>query len=175
MQVLREEHKISLEDIMQFPAWEFAFDEMKRDGLSGRTMRPCDSAPPYDIHQNRIYARATFELANGIRMKGLVTPIDVLSKFIVPILPADLLPTILTEHGRIYFWYGANRPSKKEIKENYRRLGVNPSDVFPITVTCDVETVNSLADGILQGFLYADIKKETAFYEIEEGDVRIIV
>jgi hypothetical protein len=174
MDILKEEHEINISDLLQFPAWEFAYDEMKMLRLSGRTMKPCVSPPPYDIHQNRIYTRATFQLSNGARMKGIITPIDLLSGLMAPILPPDLAPKILTENGRVHFWYGRNKPSEEEIQINYLWLGFRSWEVFPITVTCDVETINSISNGVIKGFLYSELEPEKEFFEMKEENIKLV-
>jgi hypothetical protein len=36
MTILREDNELSISDLLQYPAWEFAYEEMRELGMSGK-------------------------------------------------------------------------------------------------------------------------------------------
>lgn len=76
MKILKKDNQIDIADLLRFPVWEFAFKEMKKQDLSGKTMKPLRRKPPYDPHEGRILVRASFKLSDETIFKGHIKPID---------------------------------------------------------------------------------------------------
>lgn len=175
MTILREDNQLSISDLLQYPVWEFAYDEMRKMGMSGKMrMKPSEIHPPYDPHQTRILVRATFRLRDGTLFKGYIKPIDLLKTNFKPIVPIDLLPVIITNQGYVDFWYGIYKPDEAKIAKNYSFLGKTSSEVFPIVVTSDVEIVNGISEGVLEGFLYCIEDEVKSLFRIKETDIKYI-
>jgi len=122
MKILKDEDELNPSDLMDFPVWEFAFEESKAYLLSRILMKPCKDPSPYNIHESRYLIRTTFRLANGMEFSGHTKPFDLLDQFMGHLSPIDLEPVIVTTKGRVVFWYGINRPNPEETAENYRSL-----------------------------------------------------
>jgi hypothetical protein len=137
-------------------------------------MKPSESLPPYDPHQTRVLVRATFRLRDNTLFKGYIKPIDLLKTAFNPIVPMDLLPVIITDQGHVDFWYGIYKPDKLKIAKNYSLLGKKSSEVFPIIVTSDVEIVNGISEGVLEGFLYCVEDEVESLLRMKETDIKYV-
>lgn len=157
MGIRKQLDDLILDDILKFPSWEFALDEEGTPGQNEQTVRPLLSVPPLDPANNYLVVRATFQLADGTEYKGLIKPIRSEGGLLPPLIPIDLFPIILTNQGRVNFWYGMFKPDSRELVNNYSMLGKeNPAKIFPIKFSSDVEIVNGIFEGILTGFMYSD-------------------
>jgi hypothetical protein len=174
MQIRKQDYDLALDDLAQFPAWEYALDEEEHEGQDERTVRPYFASPPLDLGQAYLIVRASFYLADGTQMTGYIKPLESGNVgMIKPLIPADMNPIIITQQGRIAFWYGASQPSPEEISQNYAILNKAPSDAFPITFTSDVEVLKGITDGVLEGFLYCD-KDLPDVFNMKLSDVKAI-
>ncbi|HVN54236.1 MAG TPA: hypothetical protein VMT46_07890 [Anaerolineaceae bacterium] len=174
MKLLKKDNELNPSDLEQYPVWEFAFREMKEEGLSERTMKPSSQEPPYDPHQSRLLVRTSFHLVDGTVFKGFIKPIDLLNTFMGHLVPIDLFPVIVTEKGHVVFWYGPSKPSEKEISDNYLLLGKESREVFPISFKSDVEIVNGAYEGELDGFLYCEENEVEDFFHMKESEIKSI-
>jgi hypothetical protein len=48
MQVCKQDYDLSLNDLAQFPVWEYALDEEGYEGQDERTVRPYTADPPLE-------------------------------------------------------------------------------------------------------------------------------
>jgi hypothetical protein len=120
---------------------------------------------PRDALPNSLVVRTSFALADGSIRHGYCVPTE-------PIEPEEfmlgyLVPAIVTEDGRIPFWFAPDwSPSDEELRAFYDLLGRRPGDVFPIGFAAEVELGdNRLVDrGVVPAFLFA---------RYERGDCRI--
>ncbi len=171
---LKPDNELNASDLLKAPVWEFAFKEMKEQGLNGNLMKPSDQTAPYSPHKARILVRATFQLKDGTIFKGHILPIDLLNPFASRLAPVDLRPVIVTLKGPVEFWYGTTPPSRKRIADNYRLLGKLARDVFPVTVKADVELDHAIGEAPLNGVLYCDQKEIEDFFHIKEKEIKVV-
>ncbi len=66
-------------------------------------------------------------------------------------------PQIRTEGGWVFFWNGILKPSAEQREKGYKLLDREPSKVFPIHFTSDVELLGGPVTGVLNAFLYMDL------------------
>ncbi len=174
MRIRKQDYDLALDDLAQFPAWEYALDEEAYEGQDERTVRPHFASPPFDPSQAYLIVRASFYLADGTQMTGYITPLALgIAGMLSTLIPADLNPIIITQHGRITFWYGASQPDSEEISRNYAILNKSSGEVFPIRFASDVKVQNSIADGVIEGFLYCD-KGLPDVFNMKPSDVKAI-
>jgi len=174
MRIRKQDYDLALEDLAQFPAWEYALDEEEYEGQDERTVRPHFASPPLDLGQAYLIVRASFYLSDGTQMTGYIKPLELGdASMLKALIPADMNPIIMTQQGRIAFWYGASQPDSEEILRNYAILNKSPWELFPIRFASDVEVLNSIADGVLEGFLYCDKGLPDAF-NMKPSDVKAI-
>ena len=172
MRVRRQDYDLTVEDLAQFPAWEYALDEEGYEDQDERTVRPYSAKPPFEQGQAYLIIRASFYLADGTRMTGYIKPLELAETSVLkPLIPADMDPVIVTPKGRIEFWNGASQPDPDEISRNYARLNKGPLEVFPIRFASDVEVLNSVTEGVLEGFLYCD-KGLPDVFNMKPSDVK---
>ena len=119
METRKQLFDLTLQDIMQYPCWEYALDEEDIEGQDEQTVRPYLSSPPFDPNNAYLVVRASFRLSDGTVLKGIIKPIQLDGSIMKPLIPIDLFPVILTDRGRVDFWYGMTRPALNEINANY--------------------------------------------------------
>lgn len=174
MRIRKRDYELNLADLMQFPAWEYALDEEEVAGQDERTVKPYLASPPLDPHGAYFIVRASFHLADGTQMMGYIRPITLSgSELTKPVVPADMNPIIITEQGQVAFWYGALKPGPEEISQNYRMLNKKPSEVFPIKFASDVEVLDSVVAGTLEGFLYCEENVQD-FFSLKPTDIKVV-
>ena len=146
MKIRKPIYELTLNDVRQFPVWEFALDEEGEEGQDEATVRPCKISDALDTSD--VIVRAEFTLADGTKMFGcLTTPLsgdDSLGR---------LQPIIITEHGQVLFWHGVIAPDAKSVAQSYAMLGRDAARVFPIQFTSDVELVSTPIRGSIPGFM----------------------
>jgi hypothetical protein len=174
MRIHKQDYDLTAADLAQYPVWEYALDEETNEGQDSRTVRPYTMLVPLDPRQSRFIVRATFHLADGTKMTGYIKPI-ILDEIglMKPLVPIDMHPIIVTERERVTFWYAASKPDRDEIEQNYVRLNKGPSEVFPIKFAADIEVVDSITEGSLEGFLYCD-EGVKDFFHLQPTDIRVV-
>jgi len=73
---------------------------------------------------------------------------------------ATVQPQIITPDGSVSFWYGVPKPTRKDLAQNYERLGRKADRIFPMHINSDVEVVGGPVTGILKAFLYMEMGNE---------------
>lgn len=174
MRIRKQENNLTIADLLQHPAWEFALDEEDVQGQNEKSLRPYLIPPPLDRDKAYLLVRAKFTLANGAEKIGFIKPIkqgDI--QLMQPLLPYDLNPVIVTDQGQVAFCYGIFKPDQVKISENYKRLGYGSENVFPIEFSTDIDVSNSVAYGIIEGFLY--IEQDTQnFFRLDSTDIKSV-
>jgi len=169
-EVRLQDGKLTITDLMRFSAWEYALDKEGVEGQDERTVRPYLASPPLDLQDAYFLVRASFTLADGTVHKGYITPKEVnrvdVGGFGSVIIPYDLGPIIVFGKDHIHFQYGPKKPTKRDLQRVYKLLDRKPEEVFPITFSSDVEVVDSISEGKLNGFMYFDtISEDLANFE----------
>lgn len=157
MKIRKQVYELSTSDLESFPIWEFALDEEGEEGQDEATVRPYEGSPPLDPSNGMFVVRARFDLADGTRLQGYLTP------------PADgsagigtVQPIVVTTQGQVMFWYGAIAPSAATLGAAYEKLGRRESAVFPVQYASEVQLATGPVNGELDGFLhYRSIKDRT--------------
>ncbi len=168
MRIRKQIYEITLEDLLQFPVWEFALDEEADEGQDESTVRPYKSKRPVDPRSGMFAVKALFALADGSTKIGFLTP------------PADgindisvVQPVIVTEHGQVMFWYGAFAPGTHVLTEYYRRLGKTALEVFPITFRTEVSMLGGPIEGTISAFVHFHYNGERFFTRTPEAQRRL--
>jgi hypothetical protein len=146
--VRRQVYELTLDDLDNFPVWEFRLDEKDEKGQDESTVRPHTAPGPLDPADRMFVVRAAFTLADGSRMQGYLTP---------PARgddsPGTLQPIIVTERGQVRFWCGTAVFDSKRLARSYEVLGKEAQWVFPLRFESEVEIVGGPVRGSLPGFL----------------------
>jgi hypothetical protein len=148
MKIRKQVYELTLDDVSQFPVWEFALDEEGEEGQDEATMRPCEISGALDPSDGIFIVRATFTLADGTKMCGFLTP---------PV-PCDagfgrLQPVIITDRGQVSFWHGVLAPDTQSLAQSYGKLGRDAGNTFPVQVISDVELVGAPVRASIEGFI----------------------
>jgi len=141
--------ELTVQDLEDYPVWEFALDEEGEEGQDESTVRPCVVNGLIDPDDGQYLIRANFKLANGARMKGWIsTPYE--REFDL----GDVQPVVVTLDDKVAFWCGVIEPKASDIANDYRRLGAaTAQEVFPVQFESDVELVGGPISGEIPGFV----------------------
>jgi hypothetical protein len=161
---------LDFDDLLNHPVWEFAYGE----GGDEIKMKPTMDPPPYDVSQNRFLVRATFQLSNGEKMYGHIKPINIKDTFMGHLSSIDLNAVMFTKYGYIYFWFGTYKPEREKLDTFYKWLGLKPSEIFPIRVKSDVEIINGIDEGVIEGFLYCNKNEVEDFFHMKASEIRVM-
>lgn len=144
----KQVYELTLDDLSEFPVWEFKLDEDGAEGQDEATVRPHAASGPLDPAGRMFVVRAVFTLADGSKLRGYLTP---------PVLGHEgigtLQPIIVTDRGQVRFWCGTLAPDSKRLTRSYELLGKDAQRVFPLRFESDVELVGGPAKGSVPGFL----------------------
>jgi len=173
MVIRKKDNELTLSDLDVYPIWEYALDEEGLAGQNEKTVRPFISSDIPDATKVFVITRTSFFLNDGTILKGHITPVSKLDLKHPPVVPVDLRPVILNGLGRVYFWYGINKPDELSIENLYSLLQKGPKDTFPIRFQSDVEVFNSISSGEINGFLYCD-KETVDFLHFTSDQIKVI-
>ncbi len=148
MNTRKQVYDLTLDDLVQYPVWEFALDEEGNDGQDEATVRPYDTPDALDPSDGMFVVLASFELADGSKMQGYVTPSSADSSDL-----GTIQPIIVTEQGQVGFWCGIAPPSSEQLIQGYKRLNRDARQVFPLTFESQVQLVGEPVRGSLEGFM----------------------
>ena len=172
MKIRKQEDNLTTIDLIKFPVWEYALDEEQVEDQNEKTLSPYIKSPAHN--QTSLLVRATFELANGIVHVGYIKPLEKgENKLMHPLLPYDLTPVIVTDQGHVAFCYGIYKPDAATLLENYKRLGKESDNVFPIKFKADIYIRNSVSDGVLEGFLYFEQNPQN-YFRLKSSDMKFV-
>jgi hypothetical protein len=151
--VLRKQvYELTAEDLLRFPAWQFALDEEAEAGQDEATVRPYPFEGALDPAAGMFIVSASFRLSDGSQMKGYLTPPGPNEDGL-----RTIQPIIVTTLGQVMFWRGMFMPTPEELDADYRRLGKSSSSqVFPIHFASDVPLLKGPIQGELIGFLFVE-------------------
>jgi hypothetical protein len=160
MKIRTQDYNLTFTDLMKYPAWKYALDEEEVEDQDERTVRPYLAPTPLDLSKAYFLVRASFFLADGTSYKGYIKPkpldrVDA-GNLISVIVPYDLSPIIVLGKEHIHFQYGPEKPDPEEMKRVYSLFSTPPHGVFPIKFSSDVEVLDSVHEGKLDGFMYFD-------------------
>ena len=148
LRVRRQIYELTPNDLETFPIWEFKLDETAESGQDELTVRPCILSLPLDPTDRMFVVRAKFRLVDGSMMRGYVTPPGRDDTGL-----AAWQPIIVTDQGQVRFWCGTSVPSPKRLARNYKLLGKESKQVFPLQFESEVELVGGPVRGSIPGFL----------------------
>jgi hypothetical protein len=170
MNLRKKDLELTIDDITKYPVWEYAYGE----GGQEIKLKPSIGKAPYDISINRYLVRAIFLLNNGRKECGYIKPINLKDNFMGHLPCVDLNYVMLTRFGNIFFWFGSNKPKRRIVNKFYKWLNLQSSDIFPIHVKSDVEIINGLAEGIIDGFLYCNNDEVEDYYHMKASEIKIM-
>jgi len=148
MRIRKPISELKLDDLRQFPVWEYASGEEGDAGHDESTVRPCRIVGAVDPSVGMLHVRAEFQLADGTKMLGYVSTTSDGDEGL-----GALQPVIVTNRGQVFFWYGVIEPDAKELKKRYKILGRTAKEVFPIEVAFDVELTCTPIRATIPGFM----------------------
>lgn len=139
--------ELTLADLQQHPAWEFVLDEDLKP-TEEATVRPL-SIKKYNPDEHFGVVKATFELADGTKMAGYLTPPSEEDDDL-----AVVQPSIVTERNQVSFWFGITAPHKREVARLYSILNRKPDQIFPVKYSSDFPVGDAPVTGTLNGFAF---------------------
>lgn len=148
LRIRKQVYELTLDDLSEFPIWEFRLDPKDEKSQDESTVRPYTASDPLDPADRMFVVRAAFTLADGSRMQGYLTPPSRGDDS-----PGMLQPIIVTDHGQVRFWCGTTEPDPKRLAHSYGLLRKNAEQLFPLRFESEVELVGGPIRGSVPGFL----------------------
>lgn len=145
-------------DFEAHPVWIHChvidYDEPWYDETDEETFRPRVGSLPADPHETILLVSASFQLRDGTRLKGFVTPVSEDDALGTPDDLGSLQPAVfLPVSGRIrQFWGGVREESEAERSQFYAALGKSLDNVFPIRFMAESGLTAGVAAGTIPGF-----------------------
>ncbi|MGH9856006.1 MAG: hypothetical protein ACREBD_39730 [Blastocatellia bacterium] len=149
MKVRKQVYDLTLDDLSEHPAWEFALEEEGEEGQDEATVRPYAVSGVLDPADGMFVIAARFMLSDGSEMQGYLTP-PVGGNFSLGIVQ----PHIVTSSGQVPFWFGIAMPDDASLRGYYDLLGRQASSVFPLRYQPVIEIVGGPVTGTITGFGY---------------------
>jgi hypothetical protein len=156
---------LTLADLADSPAWEFAQDEDHLPNQDEATVRPFSTEGLAVPDGGMFVVRTTFTLEDTSQQKGYV--------YYTPRIPSDigpnygelahLQPNIVTAKGQVMFWLGRFQPTGEVLRDFYEKLGKGAPSVFPISFSTDVPLETGPINGTIRGFSYLTYRKKGWF------------
>ncbi|MBC8051201.1 MAG: hypothetical protein H7X92_13810 [Chitinophagales bacterium] len=156
MKIRKKVDELTLKDLAEYPVWEFALDEEGEENQDETTVRPYKYKGILDPSLSMFIIQAMFELADGTRQQGYLTPDRSKSDL------GFVQPVIIASEGRLIFWHGVLRPDDTDLSQFYGLLGKTSAlQVFPIKFWSNVALKIGPMNGEIPGFMVmADILGE---------------
>ena len=160
----RQFGELTPEDFERHPVWILChtadYKKPWYKDVDEETFRPWTEELPATVLRETLLVRAEFELWDGSRYPGFVTPL---------VEGYDTLPNgrrlgegrhplgrqqpqIFVDNKRFGFWGGIIGISKQEQREFYAALGKEPEQVFPLQFRAEAGLANGLLTGKVDGF-----------------------
>jgi hypothetical protein len=152
----RKVYELTLQDLHEFAAWEFASDEEGAPDQDEATVRPYLKVP-IDPSDGALVVRAIFTLADGSECTGFLSPPPP-NGFLSPPPPncprnlGDLQPTIIASSGQVPLWFGLSSRNTGRISVLLNMLGKSAAQVFPLSYMSDAPLCNGPINGKVAGF-----------------------
>ena len=140
---------LSLADLEQFPAWEFALDEEGEEGQDESTVKPHQLDRELDPADGMFAICAEFHFADGTSARGYLYPPAAGESDL-----GSIQPVVVTPSGQVQFWCGIIAPSPEQKAAWYALLGGRkPQQVFPATFRSLVPLATGPVSGSIPGFV----------------------
>ena len=159
--IRKQVYELTAGDLEQHPIWEFALDEEGEEGQDEATVRPWTGNQPLDPADGMFVVRAVFELADGTKLTGYLTP-PVQGESSI----GTIQPIVVTDRGQVNFWCGAMAPAVEAVRGSYTKLGRNSSSVFPCRYSSDVGIGGGPITGVVNGFMHFRSFSDRAVVEV---------
>jgi hypothetical protein len=127
--------------------WEFAIDEEGEENQDETTLRPVYNFAIADPSEGMLIVKTQFETAKGKKYLGLCSPAFEF-KF------GEIQPYVLTNKGKLPFWFGMFQPDKGNLEKSYEQLNETADTLFPIKFKALTPTKGAKLEGIIEGFMY---------------------
>ncbi len=155
--IRRQVYDLSVLDLRDWSAWEFASDEEGFPDQDEATVRPYTKIP-IDPGDGLLVVRAAFRLADGTDLIGYISPPP-------PGTSWDLSsrqPVIVMQGGQVPMWFGMRQPSPEDIQGFLATLGKTNAHVFPLVYKSDASVVGGPVEGQVDGFCFLSQGRVTA-------------
>jgi len=151
-------YDLRLEDLRKCAVWRIVLDVEGEDRQDECTVQPCPSLSRVDAAEGLFFVHAEFTAEDGTRFEGYCTPHETYSI-------GFIRPTIVTDRGQVGFWWGIAKPTPKELKACYEKLGKNRKTLFPLQFRCLLPISNAeRMEGTVKAFLYSDGDAEAEIF-----------
>jgi len=163
MKTRKQVYDLTVEDLRQFPVWQYALDEEGAAEQDEATVRPLAGLPAIAEDRSQVVLATTFTLADGTVHYGIIN-CPRRSDWNI----SDLLPAMLVPGGMFSFWLGVRRPRPEAVAAEYERIGRTAKQVFPAQLESLVAVDGERIRTALEGFYHYDWEPGRKMYPFEK-------
>jgi hypothetical protein len=165
---LKQFGDLELEDLERHPVWigchTADYDKPWYEDTDEETFRPYTGKLPADPADGMFLVRATFELRDGSRYTGFVTPaaegwdkgLDGRPMFEHNHILGTQQPQMFVGDRLFSFWGGMLGIPSQAQQELHAALGKGPDAIFPVRFYTDADLTTGIGGGAIEGFYRRD-------------------
>jgi hypothetical protein len=172
-----------LEDFERHPVWigchTADYGKPWYDDTDEETFRPYAGKLPADPSEGMLLVRAVFEIKDGTRYQGFVTPAteawDTEQNGRPPSHILGIQQPQMFASDRIFgFWGGMLGISPTTQRELFAAIGKRPDSIFPVRFYADTRFTTGVGDGKIEGFYRRDVNGTHITIADPAPDVEVI-
>jgi hypothetical protein len=130
---------LTVEDLRTTPVW------ISHGGPDEKALtEPTTRTSLTETERETFLVVTEFVLGNGQKCIGFCSPVDNSGLDYIQ-------PVIVTEHGQVSLWFN-RAPTQQVIADQWSRLGITASEVFPIHYKCLVPVDGHIVKGVVSDF-----------------------
>ena len=165
---LKQFGELDAEDFQRHPVWigchTADYGKPWYEDTDEETFRPYSGKLPADLAEGMLLVRAVFELRDGSRYPGFVTPaaegwdkgLDGRPMFEHNHVLGTQQPQMFVGDRLFGFWGGMMGIPSQAQQELYAALGKRPDAIFPVRFNADADFTTGIGNGNVQGFYRQD-------------------
>ena len=147
---LKQFGELEPEDFERHPVWigchNADYGKAWYESTDEETFRPWTGNLPADLSEGMLLVKASFELRDGSRYAGFITPSDEPNEL------GTQQPQLFVGDQRFSFWGGMFGISGSSQQAFYAALNCDPKEIFPLRFVGDPKLATGVMSGQIDGF-----------------------
>ncbi|HEU0045991.1 MAG TPA: hypothetical protein VFQ43_00130, partial [Nitrososphaera sp.] len=147
---LKQFGELEPEDFERHPVWigchTADYGKAWYESTDEETFRPWTGNLPADLSEGMLLVKASFELRDGSRYAGFITPSDEPNEL------GTQQPQLFVRDQRFSFWGGMFGISGSSQQAFYAALNRDPKEIFPLRFVGDPKLATGVTSGQIDGF-----------------------
>jgi hypothetical protein len=148
--IRRQVYRLTEEDFVDHPIWEFCSDEEGVDGQDEATVKPSTDPEVPGYSPGAYIVAANVSFADGTQTTGYVYSSE----------PDDfgcLQPNLVLKSGQVNLWLGGLRgAADQDLAQSYLTINKSSNQVFPLSVETRAKINGAAMNLMIEGFVGCD-------------------